>query len=125
MTDNEELKPTGQRKNCIVWRLKNYPKRVKNGCWEWQKYKNEWGYGRLRHNGKKVLAHRASYEVFKGDFDKNLLVCHSCDNPSCVNPDHLFLGTNKDNVDDCISKGRHKGHLNSPFKKGNDYARKE
>lgn len=48
-------------------------------------------------------------------------VCHTCDNPPCINPQHLFLGTDKDNVADCIAKGRHKGILNSPFVKGHEY----
>ena len=69
-------------------------------------YTNPEGYGRLRVDGKKVLAHRASYEEFNGVITDGLLVCHVCDTPSCINPDHLFLGTNKDNYTDSVNKGR-------------------
>lgn len=75
-------------------------------CWNWMAYKNSLGYGRLRVNGVKTLAHRASYVFFTGDIPSGLLVCHRCDNPSCINPEHLFLGTAKDNHRDAVGKGR-------------------
>lgn len=75
-------------------------------CWEYTKYINKWGYGRLRYNGKKHLAHRLIYEFIIGNIPKNMLVCHHCDNPKCINPYHLFVGTNKDNHTDAIKKGR-------------------
>jgi len=57
-------------------------------------------------NGSHVLAHRAAYELFKGEIDDGMLVMHSCDNPSCVNPDHLTSGSQKDNMADAARKGR-------------------
>lgn len=97
-----------------------------NGCIEWQGYKNVWGYGRRRFRGFKVLVHREVWSQMHGGepIPFGLIVCHKCDNPPCVNPAHLFLGTQKDNMQDCVKKGRHKGNKNSPFKKGNQYARK-
>lgn len=77
-----------------------------SGCWQWTRTKLRDGYGRMRHMNKMHLAHRMSYEVFKDRLPDDLLVMHSCDNPGCVNPMHLFMGTNKDNSDDKIKKDR-------------------
>lgn len=89
---------------------------TKTGCWLCLGYLNEWGYGRISVNGKPKLAHRAMWEVINGVIPDGMLVCHKCDVARCVNPDHLFLGTPKDNVRDCMNKGRFRGHENSPWK---------
>jgi hypothetical protein len=80
---------------------------VTPGCWLWQKGKRN-GYGQFDLKGKTVSPHRASYEFYVGKIPDGLRVLHKCDNPPCVNPDHLFLGTDRDNVADCIKKGRAK-----------------
>lgn len=83
------------------------------GCWEW-KGRKERGYGRTiigsRTDGtrKTIAAHRLSYETFVGPIPDGMEVCHKCDNPCCVNPDHLFVGTRQDNIDDRESKGRNR-----------------
>jgi len=77
------------------------------GCWNWQKQKDKNGYGVLSVADKPYRAHRASYEEFVGPIEDDLHVLHKCDNPSCINPDHLFLGTNAENMVDKVSKGRH------------------
>lgn len=84
-----------------------------NGCWEWtaSKIQNGLPYGKFHIHRKYVSAHRFSWMIHKGSIPSGMLVCHKCDNPSCVNPNHLFLGTNKDNAVDRSVKGR--GAINS------------
>lgn len=79
-----------------------------NGCWIWKGAPAKSGYGVMYHKdmGGSMLAHRASYTLHKGPIPEGMLVCHTCDVRTCVNPAHLFLGTHKDNTQDKIAKGR-------------------
>lgn len=77
-----------------------------NGCWEWTGGKNNVGYGMFRDGAGMRTAHRVSYELHKGKIPKGKHVCHSCDNPKCVNPDHLWVGTHQDNMQDRSRKNR-------------------
>ncbi len=91
------------------------------GCWEWIGHKNPAGYGIAFHEGKQKLAHRIVWMTEHGQIPAGMQVCHRCDNPSCVRPDHLFLGTNMDNARDMAAKGRQWQQLKTHCKHGHEF----
>lgn len=85
-----------------------------SGCWLWKGSKNHNGYGEVSYkhcHSKRALAHRVSWAIHQGKIPDGLCVLHKCDVRNCVNPDHLFLGTQQDNLRDCYQKGRMRGWI--------------
>ena len=95
------------------------------GCWEWTASRQKFGYGTKWHNGSVQLAHRIAWEEANGPIQEGMCVLHRCDNPKCVRPDHLFLGTVADNNADRHAKGRDGGGLaaraQTHCKRGHEY----
>lgn len=121
------MMPKGHVVASLIDRVMQKVERVtESGCWIFTGATNEKGYGVVGRGGRgsgNAKAHRVTYEHFKGEIPKGLFVCHRCDVPSCCNPDHLFVGTNKDNMADCFSKGRGSkpptnGHIRGSIHKG-------
>ena len=97
------MKPSLKTEKLILSRM--VPDK-KTGCWIWTGCLGRKGYGVLTIQQRFQRAHRVAYEVWRGPIPQGMQVLHRCDRPQCVNPDHLFLGTNGDNIRDSISKGR-------------------
>jgi hypothetical protein len=79
------------------------------GCWLWLGHMHRGGYGQLTRNNRTLKAHRVAYEDAHGLIPDGALVCHHCDTPLCVNPEHLYVGTWQSNMDDRVKRGRWKG----------------
>lgn len=108
----EQYKPKAyraERARFCSWRCRKAitpEKKFKNECWEWGGRLNFGGYGFVISKGKTFMAHRIAWEQSNGPIPTGLIICHKCDNRKCINPSHMFLGTDADNVADMDRKGR-------------------
>ena len=94
---------------------------ISESCWIWKSSKNTAGYGRTNLMGrghKTQFAHRLSWELFVGKINDGMNILHTCDNPSCVRPSHLSIGTQSDNIVDAVRKGRHRNTKKNSCKNG-------
>ena len=80
--------------------------KIEDGCWEWNAFKNNDGYGKIRVAGKTLARHRVAYELWKGEIPDGMCILHSCDNPPCCNPAHLSIGTRDENNKQRKERGR-------------------
>jgi len=91
-------------------------------CWVWIGTRWPTGYGQMRGDGRQLMAHRVAWQIVKGPIPEGLFVCHKCDNPPCVRPDHLFLGTAADNTRDRDVKGRNGYAIKTHCPHGHEYS---
>lgn len=94
-------------KTPLIDRLKQKIVVMPSGCWHYTGSTDRCGYGRISVGKHRLGAHKVAYLLLVGDFDQELELMHSCDNPICVNPAHLSPATHQENIQDCVSKGRH------------------
>lgn len=97
-----------RRAEDVAFRVRRFWQKVEqgDGCWRWFGKLNAQGYGIVQRGGKTLLAHRYAFTITRGEIPDGMNVCHRCDNPPCVNPAHLFLGSHGDNAADKTQKGR-------------------
>lgn len=88
------------RDNCDVYPI--------TGCWVWMGYMTDRGYACFEIKGRNIRVHRLSWELWNGTISPGIEVCHQCDNPICCNPEHLFLGTHRENINNKVEKSRHR-----------------
>jgi hypothetical protein len=98
---------TADQRTAAIERMRSKCITDEKGCWVWQRWKNKIGYGTMSFHGESWMIHRLMWVLSRRAIPKGMFVCHTCDNPSCINPYHLFIGDHTTNQRDMIAKGRH------------------
>lgn len=97
-------KRTWEQLVTVFWKRVN--KNTDTDCWEWTGALNKWGYGHIKWFGLYIGAHQLSFMIHDGEIPDGMKICHTCDNPKCVHPRHLYCGTDQDNVNDRVARKR-------------------
>jgi hypothetical protein len=105
----------------ILTRLWSKSVITETGCWEWTSSKNSKGYGNVNFRGKRHMVHRLSHQIHTGEIPRGMLMCHRCDNPSCWNPEHLWLGTPQQNSLDMSEKRRQRWQKHTHCQRGHEF----
>jgi len=113
---NKVIIPIGDRVDAVSRVIRN-SRRCDSGCWEWRLKIRPNGYARVTFKQQSWYAHRLAYAAMVGPIAQGMDICHHCDNRKCVNPDHLFEGSRKDNMQDAVRKGRQARGLKLPHAK--------
>ena len=95
--------------------------RLDGQCWTYLGAKNEFGYAQTYYRGQRWMVHRLMYSLLVGPIPTGADLCHTCDNPACVNPDHLWPGTRQENMIDCVEKGRHRSSAKTHCMRGHEF----
>jgi hypothetical protein len=107
------------QKQAIWAKVKAKTKVNERGCWEWTGVLNSYGYAQCFFFGKRWMVHRITYVLTHGvELQRSTYICHTCDNPACCNPEHLWAGRSRDNLLDCVAKGRHQEANQTHCKRG-------
>ena len=111
------------REDCeaILARVKQRVTVIGKGCWIWNGFRDGYGYGHIGWRNRPWTISRLIYAAVNGPFDKDMDVCHRCDRPPCCNPEHLFLGTHRENMRDCSEKGRWPKQASTHCRRGHEY----